>query len=242
MLRRALRWLLYFFVLIFFAVGAGMSWLVAVPVLLVAGWLIFLVRTIPEVEVAPGDLAFACVCLAALGIGAHHFLRWLFRTARGGADTGDDAPGWQPRWTGALVALFVLLFIANIATVGVIHQLGWIATADTPLLRSSWGTPYFKAKRLCTSIKYSNYSPDELRVAIWRDPELRKNARDLHVLVREDDEGEAIAAVFPRGPAALQRAGLRVCGAKLDESIEAVNALDVLRMHGFSEAAQRLEL
>ncbi len=58
----------------------------------------------------------------------------------------------------------------------------------------------------------------------------------------EVDEGESIAAVFPRAPAALQRAGLRVCSSKLDETVEAVNASDVLRRHGFAEAAERLAL
>ncbi len=116
------------------------------------------------------------------------------------------------------------------------------ASAKTPLLKSSWGTPYFKARRLCSSIRYSKRSPAELRAAIWRDPELRMNARDLHVLVRAGDGGEAIAAIFPRAPAELQRAGLRVCGAKRNETFEAVNASEVLRTHGFSEAAQRLEI
>ncbi len=44
------------------------------------------------------------------------------------------------------------------------------------------------------------------------------------------------------GPAELQRAGLRVCGAKLDDEFEALTASDGLHTHGFIEAAQRLAL
>ncbi|MBW1883173.1 MAG: hypothetical protein JRJ58_06570 [Deltaproteobacteria bacterium] len=135
------------------------------------------------------------------------------------------------------MALLVLLFTANIATVGVIHQLGWIAAA--PILENSWSTPAFRARRICTHIKYAKSAADELRVAIWRDPELRRHARALHVLVRQGGDGDVVAAIFPRASAELQRSGLRLCSAEFDEQHEAEKASRALREHGFHTAALR---
>jgi len=237
MLGRVARWVLYFLLFFCFALFSGGIWLLAVPVLLAFGWLPYLVRTLPEVSIAGPALLFAAVCLATLGLGGHHCLQWLYRAWRSGDDRSDEAARWQPRWTGSLLALLVLLFTANIATVGVVHQLGWIAAA--PILTHSWSTPSFRARQICSHIKHAKSSADELRVAVWRDPELRRHARDLHVLVRQGSDGVVVAAVFPRASAELQRSGLRLCSAEFDEQHEAENASRALREHGFHAAALR---
>ena len=235
MLRRVARWLFYLLLLFVCSVFSGVFWFLAVPILLAFGWLPYLLRTLPEVSIAGPDLVFAVACLATLGVGGHHFLQWIYRSWRSGEARSDETTRWQPRWTGSLLALLVLLFTANIATVGVVHQLGWIAAA--PILTHSWSAPTFRARRICTHFKYARSSAEELRVAIWRDPQLRRYARDLHVLVREDSDGEVIAAVFPRAPAELKRSWLRLCGAELDEQHEAEDATRALREHGFHTAA-----
>ncbi len=237
MLRRLGRWLFYLLLLVCFALFSGGVWFLTVPILLAFGWLPYLVRTLPEVSIAGPDLVFAVACLATLGVGGHHFLQWLYRCWRSGEQRSDETTRWQPRWTGSLLALLVLLFSANIATVGIVHQLGWIAAA--PILTHSWSTPAFRARRICSHIKYASSSADELRVAIWRDPQLRRHARDLHVLLREESDGDVIAAIFPRASAELQRSGLRLCSAELDEQHEAEDATRVLREHGFHTAALR---
>ena len=52
-------------------------------------------------------------------------------------------------------------------------------------------------------------------------------------------DGDVIAAIFPRASAELQRSGLRLCSAELDEQHEAEDATRVLREHGFHTAALR---
>jgi hypothetical protein len=240
MLRRIGRWILYLFLLFGFAIFTGGFFFLAVPMLLAFGWIPYLVRTLPEVSIAVPDLAFGAACLAMLVFGGHRFLQWLYRAWRRADDESDDADRWLPRWTGSLVALLVLLFSANIATVGVVHQLGWITKA--PIVTHSWASPFYRARRICTHIKYTKNSANELRVAIWQDPELRRNARGLHVLVREQSDGDVIAAIFPRGPAVFQYSGLRVCSAELDEQHDAANAPDALREYGFDTAASLVQL
>ena len=236
MLRRAARWLLYLLLFFCFALFSGGLFFLTVPMLLALGWLPYLFRTLPEVSIAGPDFAFAVACLAMLGVGGHHFLRWLYCARRSRDDPGGEVPRWRPRWTGSLVALLVLLFAANIATVGIVHQLGWIAAG--PMLTHSWSTPGYRARRICSHIKYAKSSADELRVAIWRDPELRSHSRGLHVLLRERADG-VVAAIFPRGSAQFQQSGLRLCGTELDEQHEAENASRILREYGFHAAAMR---
>ena len=92
---------------------------------LLAGWIGFLQRVGPKMRPTLGGLVTFLGCLVVLGPGLHLFLGWLYRSI-GRADTGARRR-WRVRWTAALLALVVLMFVAGISAVGVVHQAGWIA-------------------------------------------------------------------------------------------------------------------
>ncbi len=229
MLRRILKALLALVLLLFVSALTGGMWLFTLPFLLALGWLAYLVRVIPEVSVNPGSVLFAALTLLVFGVGAHHALRWLYRSW--GVDADEGARAWLPRWTVSFTALLVLLFAANIAVVGIVHQTGWIVSGD--VLEHSWESPSFRVRQLCREIG-RRQTAAELRGALWRDPWLRRHARGFHVLTRDRADGGVVAAVFPRAPRDLERHGIRLCSADLEAEFEGAELSHVLSEHGFA--------
>lgn len=107
------------------AVLAGVAALTTVEgsAALVFGWVPFLGRVLPEVKPDGPTVAVGAAAVLLLGAGVH-------RVGRGWR--GPDHP-WKVRWTVAAVGAVILLFAAGIAAVGVVHQVGWLATSDRPL-------------------------------------------------------------------------------------------------------------
>jgi hypothetical protein len=101
------------------------------------GWVFYLFRVIPEVSVNVSVVLTAFICLAGLTVGLHLFLGWLFRhpsTSR----TEDAVRRWPLRWTGMILGVVLLMFVAGTAAVGVVHQTGWLITSPEPLMEGSW--------------------------------------------------------------------------------------------------------
>jgi prepilin-type processing-associated H-X9-DG protein len=93
---------------------------------LLTGWAAYASSTLPRVSVRWGAAASLVVYLLVFTLGAHVFLRWLYReTTRG--------QSWRFRWTLCGTAIVLLLFVAGIAAVGVSHQAAWLATSPVPL-------------------------------------------------------------------------------------------------------------
>ena len=90
---------------------------------LAAGWAYFVGRVGPRVSVNGAGVLTALVCLVALAVGGHLFLRWLVGTAR----------RWQLRWTLSILGAVVLMFVAGISAVGITHQTAWLLTSPEPL-------------------------------------------------------------------------------------------------------------
>lgn len=133
---RYVVWGLLAFVGMFLLSCAGLAVPLDLAVALLFGWAFYLGRVLLQVEIDGAGLATAAVCLALFGAGSHVFLGWLYRQAGGGA----DAPGerrWKPRWTASMVVVVVLMFVAGISAAGVVHQAGWLLTAEDSLVQSS---------------------------------------------------------------------------------------------------------
>ena len=60
----------------------GVGPLVQVPFELVAGWIFFLMRVIPQVHIDASATLTAMLCLGGLIVGLHLFLRWLYNSKR----------------------------------------------------------------------------------------------------------------------------------------------------------------
>jgi hypothetical protein len=123
--------------------------------LLIAGWFLFLRRTLPEVQLDVAALAFGGLCLALLVVGLHRFCGWFYRESQESKIVGGlevSAPStvrsWPVRWTLASVFLLLLMFTAGMAATGIAHQVGWLMSGREPLL----GASYREAMRRAQSI------------------------------------------------------------------------------------------
>lgn len=121
---------------LFFLAGLGM----AVPgdffLNLAFGWIIYLQRILLQVHINGSGVLTAAMCLGALAIGLHWFLRWLFGHMSCKAVSANAiAPPWPARRTGVILGLIVLMFVAGISAVGISHQIGWLLTSPEPIVR-----------------------------------------------------------------------------------------------------------
>ena len=120
--------------------------LTELPLVFMFGWILFLIKTLPQTTVEPAALLVGAAALAVL-IGVVHFLaRWLYgaqpvaAAAAGPADAAQQSAGqaappiriWRLRWTFAAVFLVVFLFAAGIALIVTVHQTGWLLTSPHP--------------------------------------------------------------------------------------------------------------
>jgi hypothetical protein len=88
---------------------------------LTVGWVFYLTRVLPQVQVSWPGVLTAAACLAGLAFGLHRLV-------------GSFFPPWPARRTAVLLTLVVLMFIAGISGVGIAHQTAWLASSPEPLL------------------------------------------------------------------------------------------------------------
>jgi hypothetical protein len=93
---------------------------------LVTGWVGYLTRVGSKVTVNWPGVALGAVCALLIVLIGHGFGRWMWR------QTGHSTP-WRLRWTGAAVAVLVLMFAAGTAAVGIAHQTAWLIRGPAPL-------------------------------------------------------------------------------------------------------------
>jgi prepilin-type processing-associated H-X9-DG protein len=115
----------------------------AVPIqfvfFLIAGWIHYLYRVVPHVQVDPMAAATSAVCLILLSAGVHWFASWLYPHIAYSPDAehARAAPRWRARWTAWLIGGVLLMFIAGLASVGVTHQVGWLLMTPEKLVISA---------------------------------------------------------------------------------------------------------
>lgn len=180
---------------LFFMLATGLLFIVQAAWLLALGWATFVVETLPNVTVSWGSVATAAATTALLAVGVHRFLRWVWPLARPGVGS------WRPRWTAVLLSLLALLFGTSVASVGIAHQIGWLATGP-PLIENSWlrdATTLSALESACVDLFERNRrgTATELRERLWSDARLRKRLLDLQVVPVARPDG-ALAAVVVR--------------------------------------------
>lgn len=111
-----------------FLACAGLTFLFEIPLTVAFGWPLYLYRVVPQLKPDPWSVASAIVCLIAVVLGSHAFLRWL-----ASASSTEPRP-WPWKRTLQLVGLVVLMFVSGIAVTGMIHQTGWLIRSREPLL------------------------------------------------------------------------------------------------------------
>ena len=116
-----MKWLLILVALVLGLFVVGRLTTGEVPVILVTGWAPFLARVLPRVTINGPTVAVGAAAFVLFTAGVH----WLGRTAN---------RTWRPRWSLTAVAAVVVLFAAGICLIGVVHQTGWLLSANEPVL------------------------------------------------------------------------------------------------------------
>jgi prepilin-type processing-associated H-X9-DG protein len=97
---------------------------------IVFGWVLYLMRVLPQVRLDPSGIATGVLCLILFAVGAHSFLVWLL-SSKDSQELSEPPRDriWKWQWTASLVVLVVMMFVAGMATTGVTHQVGWLITS-----------------------------------------------------------------------------------------------------------------
>jgi hypothetical protein len=122
------------------AAVVGLGWLVTGEgvIALALGWFSFLRRVLPQMRFDGESAVVGVTAFVLLTAGVH----WLAHGIRLSGANGEAVVPWRFRWTAALVLMVAVAFAAGIAVVGVVHQVGWLANAEQPLLVETVGTPW----------------------------------------------------------------------------------------------------
>lgn len=159
-MKRAIRWIGIaiglIFALLLITGGLGMAFVFEVPITLAFGWITFLGRVLPQMQpslsgiAVAGILAAAVVCLG----------QWLAGSFYNRPTTTEAAGRrWPLHWTFLGLAGLVLVFCLTIASAGIIHQVGWLASSEQRLIQSSWDTPHalsYTKTAVTQAIVYAN--------------------------------------------------------------------------------------
>lgn len=109
------------FFIVLFALSTASTWILELPFHVVAGWLFYLRRTLPEISWNWEAVASGVVFLV-LSVGGFHFLARSIAATKGTA--------WQRRWSVCLSALALLIFGVSLAVGGIAHQVAWLARTE----------------------------------------------------------------------------------------------------------------
>lgn len=112
-------------------------------------WIFFLKRVAPQLHVRWDLLASTALYAAALLVGSHLFLRWLYREfnkSPGGAAAAATPGRWKWRWTLGGFAIVFLMFAAGTAAVGIAHQAAWLARSPDPIYRRGGRVAAYRIK------------------------------------------------------------------------------------------------
>jgi prepilin-type processing-associated H-X9-DG protein len=139
---KPILWILVVLVLLLFL---GLSWPVELVLYLLLGWALFLVRVGQQIEYDWPTIALSIGLTAVFAFGLHRLLAWLYSSYRDGNDVvtlaqrtsaSGNGASWSTRWTAAVVTMVLMLFVAGTSTVGITHQIFWLATSPGPLFQS----------------------------------------------------------------------------------------------------------
>lgn len=124
----------------------GLSYVadVAAPLLVVFGWARFLEDNVPRMTFDLPAVALGCgATLIFVGL-AHFVLRSLVARPNesGSSASLHPATRWKWRWTCAILAVVLLMFVAGISLVGLTHQALWLANSPEPLYVEVLGGDY----------------------------------------------------------------------------------------------------
>ncbi len=96
---------------------------------IVFGWIFFLVRVLPRMELEVALLLQGVILICAFGLAAHYVCVGFYSKGSGETDRR-----WAKRWSVIGVLAVLLLFVAGIGTIGIAHQTVWFWFGQEPMV------------------------------------------------------------------------------------------------------------
>ncbi len=112
-------------------VCCGLNWILQIPLVLAFGWPGYIARVIPQLSPDPWAVISGILCLATVTGGTHLCSLWLYAATDAQLE-GTVRRRWPLKWTGKIVGLVVLMFVAGIACTGLVQQTIWIIRSPEP--------------------------------------------------------------------------------------------------------------
>jgi hypothetical protein len=94
------------------------------------GWVGFLQRVFPKMTVFWPSVYVGLAAFFLFTLGIHWMGRSIFSASQAAAGSKRV---WRFKWTASIVAMIVVSFAAGISVIGVMHQVGWLATSNQSL-------------------------------------------------------------------------------------------------------------
>ncbi len=164
--------------------------------LLLFGWVFFLIEKLPSVTIDRWSIAGGIIALVFIALLTHRFLAWWWRSTH-----HEGLRAWAWRWSAAIVIAVVLQFVICIAFTGVVHQTTWLIRSPEPFA-TAWGPEPPLLFKVRSTVLYQieqddAASADELRARLYNDPQMIALLDDYHIQVGSKD-GRTFVLFFPR--------------------------------------------
>lgn len=104
---------------------------------LIFGWIEFCSRTLPAIDWNWPMIALSVFCLAGIGFGLDRFLKWVSSFV---AEKRGKSFVWPTRWTWSALVAVSIFFAVGMSVGGVLHQVGWMAGSEEPMVVVRSGT------------------------------------------------------------------------------------------------------
>jgi hypothetical protein len=207
---RSVRWV---FVCVGLAVLLAGRGLLAIPFVLLSGWVFSLARLWRAWHPAANAVVLSALALGVLLMGSHGFLRWLHHGLRGEREDGLRR-SWRWKWTLCGYGILCCALVAICCAVLTTHQLYWISKSTDPLLtdgfRYRWQLRSI-AMALQKTAEGAGWDGARTTEEFWQDSSPASGAAALETVqpVWLGQEGSGLEAILliPRHP--LQSAGAR---------------------------------
>ena len=186
--------------LLFLVLSTGQMWIIQIPLTLPLGWIAYLRRTLPLVQLNWSAVGLCAVALPLTIILTHTMCVWAWK------GIGNNNP-FRWKWTFSGLSILTLMFFVGMAATGIVHQTGWLITSPKPLVQSSF-SGRFKANRLkCASdlrlmhayiMLYSRSHPDfKLKTVEDLVDAVSDSAATAHLLVCSASNQDAAPGTQP---------------------------------------------
>jgi len=194
-----------------FVLGGNVRVILQLGTALLAGWFKFFERTLAAIEWNWPMMVLWGLCFLAVGVGLDRFLKWFSSFV---ADKRGQSFIWPTRWTWSALAAVGIFFAVGMSVGGVLHQVGWLAGSEEPMVVVRSGRAKIAEMKqidgaLQQALLESKDDCEKARQTVWsylKYPETLQKQYRLFVLV--DTNGKATGnIIFPLNQQDFQQSG-----------------------------------